>query len=248
MNPLSINVEFQVFLPSDRNIYKGICGLTLLGSKPSATTISDSRKLRLPPPEDYNSDRILVSQKKLILVLTRLGMIRTSEGENVAAMINKLWKKANEYCSPKENYSGTDAESFDHWHDEIEIGMLKWIMYGVSANQPSWFSKIFCMPCSNVKQNKFVFPEHPASKMNQKSGDLVSHDILTCYLCREATGRFKVAASKVDSSPSNGFETVPSSLLRKETISDDSLGSDKGSAEFEIAQSLVKGRAAGMPP
>ena len=180
------------FLPSDKNIYRGICGLAILGSRPSAMTISDSRTMKIPPPMDYNSDKILVSMKRLILVLTRLGFSQTSDGEDVSVIIKELWNEANKYCNPAEfngsKYNKVDLES-SNWQDRIEIGMLKWLMYGVSANQPSWFTKICCMPCSgDISKNNLVYPEHPASKMNKKSGDLVSHDLLTCYLCRNATG------------------------------------------------------------
>lgn len=192
------------FLPSDKHIYRGICGLAILGSKPKAMTLSDSRTMHLPPPNDYNSDKTLVSMNRLILVLTRLGLIHTSEGEDISVMIRLLWNEANEYSYPKEyrnseqkkdSYDGVDVESPGHWHDEVEIGMLKWLMYGVTENQPSWFSKIFCMPCSSIPPNNFVYPEHPASSMNKRSGDLVSHDVLTCYLCRSATGNVQLPPS-----------------------------------------------------
>ncbi|KAG7353800.1 hydroxyacylglutathione hydrolase [Nitzschia inconspicua] len=213
------------FLPSDKNIYRGICGLTILGSKPAALTISDSRRLNMPPPVDANSDKILVSEQRLIRVLGRLGMLRTLDGNDVSAMIRRLWEEANEYCSPRRDDNDGDEERA-HWHDELEIGMLKWIMYGVSANQPSWFSKMFCMPCSNHPGSSLVFPDHLASKMNQKSGDLVSHDILACYLCRNVTG-YEGKFETRSSTSRIGFETRPSYsnhvVLNAETVSDESL-------------------------
>lgn len=239
------------FLPSDKNIYRGICGLAILGSKPSAMTIKDSRRMKIPPPMDYNSDKILVSMKRLILVLTRLGLSQTNDGEDVSVIINKLWREANEYCNPKEcgkGYNSVDIES-SQWHDKIEIGMLKWLMYGVSANQPSWFSKAFCMPCSpDITKNNVVYPEHPASEMTKKSGDLVSHDIIECYLCRNATGCVQfhnnsIGASSFDSSSVNGS----AKLSLKETESDESCRSE-GNHEVEITQTILQettGLAAG---
>ena len=49
------------------------------------------------------------------------------------------------------------------------------------------------MPCSSPKvwhsfQNDKLPTEHQARTTKQKSGDLVSHDVLTCLLCRSATG------------------------------------------------------------
>jgi glyoxylase-like metal-dependent hydrolase (beta-lactamase superfamily II) len=231
------------FLPSNKNIYRGICGLAVLGSRPAALTISDSRKLNMPAPIDDNSDKILVSKQRLIRVLRRLEMLRTPEGEDVAAMIQRLWEEANDYCSPRQD-NAIDDEERRHWHDEIEIGMLKWIMYGVSANQPSWFSKLFCMPCSNVPESHYVFPEHPASKMNQKSGDLVSHDILTCFLCRNVTGYLDRSERRSFSTSMIGIEPRSTSrrMLGRETVSDESLGGidPPAGAEIEIGSSILQ--------
>lgn len=232
------------FLPSDKNIYRGICGLAILGSKPSAMTIGDSRRMKIPSPKDYNSDKILVSMKRLTLVLTRLGLVQTSDGEDVSIIIKKLWREANEYCDPKEcgkGYNSVDIES-SGWRDKIEIGTLKWLMYGVSANQPSWFSKAFCMPCSSGDARSNVkFPEHPASKMTKKSGDLVSHDILKCYLCRDTTGGFEekgsVSVPSVDSISANTMSSSPK-LSLKETESDESNFSE-GNQEIEITQTIL---------
>jgi glyoxylase-like metal-dependent hydrolase (beta-lactamase superfamily II) len=239
------------FMPTDKHIYRGICGLAVLGSRPNAMTVSDGRTMKLPPPNDYNSDRTLVSMNRLILVLTRLGLIHTADGEDISFMIRQLWREANECINPKQyqkqqeqqrnSYNGVDVESGDHWHDEVDLGMLKWLMYGVTANQPSWFSKIFCMPCSSLPQTQYVFPEHPASKMKQKSGDLVSHDVLTCYLCRDATGNVQVPTSRVESCSSD-VGSIGENVTRisyREAESDDSLGLDEGHHEIEqLAASL----------
>ena len=185
------------FMPSDKNIYRGICGLTMLGSRPCAMTISDSQKMNLSPPESYNSDKILVSQKRLTLVLRRLGMIQSPSGDDVSLMIHQLWKEANQIYSQPDDHTrqSSDPESMHSsstWHDEVDLGVLKWLMYGVPANQPSWMSQNFCSPCSNVSDYRYVFPDHPATKMNKKSGELVSHDVLTCLLCRDATGNIQL--------------------------------------------------------
>jgi hypothetical protein len=186
-------------MPSDKNIFRGICGLTLLGSKPCAMTISDSRAMNLPPPVSYNSDKILVSQKRLTLVLRRLGMIRSPSGDDVSLMIHQLWKEANQIYSQQEDNAQhfSDPESIEPqsklWHDEVDLGVLKWLMYGVPANQPSWMSQTLCMPCSNVSDDyRYVFPEHPACQLNKKNGELVSHDVLTCLLCRDVTGNIQL--------------------------------------------------------
>ena len=53
------------------------------------------------------------------------------------------------------------------------------------------------MPCSG-KNASIDFPEHPASKMQQKGGELVSHDVLRDPLCASTTGSrdFKVGKTK----------------------------------------------------
>ena len=173
------------FLPSDKSIYRGIAGFVLLGSRPSAMTLTDSRTMKMPPPMDSNSDRILVSKDRLLLVLVRLGLL-DSQNAAVGRMIGLLWKEMEEYVSvegPRTRYCDIESSSID----EIELGVLKWTLYGVPSNQPSWFSKIFCMPCSSLPEVR-EFPAHPASKMKQKAGDLVSHDVLLCPLCRTCTG------------------------------------------------------------
>lgn len=237
------------FLPSDKNIYRGICGLAILGSRPSALTVSDSRKMEMPSPMDYNSDKIRVSMKRLILVLTRLGFTQTSEGHDVSMIIKKLWREANEqYFNPKEcgkTYNSVDVEVFP-WRDEVEIGMLKWHMYGVSSNQPSWFSKAFCIPCSpGTFKSDTEETEHPASAMDKKSGDLVSHDIIECYICRNATGCLQ---HKKKAFSFNGNSTNDSSRLSlKETESDES-GINEVNAEVESTQTILQeaiGLAAG---
>jgi glyoxylase-like metal-dependent hydrolase (beta-lactamase superfamily II) len=209
------------YLPSDRNIYKGLSGLVLLGSQPSAMTLSDSRRMNLPPPIDSNSDRISVNMKRIILVLSRLGLLENNEAGDIGAMVRQLWKEAREY------ESGADANgSGNHYNgdvevesssDGIELGILKWVLYGVPSNQPTWFSKMFCMPCSKLPSPR-TFPDHPAAKRNQKSGDLVAHDVLTCLLCRNATGCVEITGSQQDS------KNRPLALQTRETESDDEAG------------------------
>lgn len=220
------------FFPSDKSIYKGVCGLVLLGSRPSAMTLSDSRNMKLPPPIDSNSDRIRVSICRLIVVLERLGFEKSEKGEDVTVIIKQLWKEARQYYAGSENghLNGENDLELNDKSGEIELGVLKWVLYGVPANQPSWFSKICCMPCSQLPQVQ-TFPDHPATSLNQKSGDLVSHDVLACLLCRNATGCVPFEDEKrVNDAP---VVVLPS---RKETISEDS--EDEGDMD-ELASHLI---------
>jgi glyoxylase-like metal-dependent hydrolase (beta-lactamase superfamily II) len=213
------------YLPSDKNIYKGVSSIALLGSRPSGMSISDSRAMRLSRPIDSNSDKILVSKKRLLQVLTRIGLVDTrAGGDGTAAMLVKLWKQASEYVPQKKTGGANgygDMESGDIV-DEIELGILKWVIYGVPANQPSWFSKICCMPCSNVSAPMTFADSHPAAEMSNKSGDLVAHDVLSCNLCLYATGcaQITTAQGKTAARPTSSLQVM-------ETESDDdSMGAD----------------------
>lgn len=174
------------FLPSDKSVWRGVGGLARLGSGASAMTLSDSRNMKLPPPIDSNSDRILISINRLLLVLGRLGLLQTEDGDDITHKVKQLWKEASAHMKDGD----VDEEWAGKW-DEIELGVLKWTLYGVPSNQPSWISKTFCMPCSRVPKPR-KYPEHPADKMKKKVGELVSHDVYTCLLCRNATGCMEV--------------------------------------------------------
>jgi len=186
------------FVPSDKSIYRGIAGIVMLGSPPAAMCLTDSRTMKLPPPIDSNSDRILISMKRLTLVLGRLGLLHNPEWD-ISLMVRELWKEANDFLSEQNRPSKGNSDVESAMTDEIELGILKWIIYGIAANQPSWFSKVCCMPCSQVPEER-EFPEHPISKMKRKVGDLVSHDVLTCALCRTASGCMQFTTKKQESS------------------------------------------------
>jgi hypothetical protein len=225
------------YLPSDKNIYRGVSSIALLGSRPSAMTLSDSRKMNIPPPIDSSSDRIRVSMNRLIIVLGRLGFEKSEVGGDVTAMIKQLWTESRQYGFGDEGgpgeaskLNGGDVESHSK-SDEIELGVLKWVLYGVPANQPSWFSKVCCMPCSKLPKPQ-TFPDHPAASLQQKSGDLVSHDVLTCLLCRDATGCIQFTDGQ------NHASNLPLKLPSKETESDDSVG-DAGVEMEELANHLL---------
>lgn len=219
-------------LPSDKHIYQGVAGLALLGSPPSAMTFSDSRTMNVAPPIDSNSDRIRVSMKRLIIVLERLGALSNEEAV-AEGMIRQLWKEAGVYMQDGEGNhksygASTDVES--NASDEIELGILKWVLYGIPANQPTWFSKTCCMPCSRVPPPR-EFPNHPAKSMKQKTGNLVAHDVYTCALCRSATG-----CAYADD---EGVTERNRGLVLKETLSEESLD-ENGLEMEELANQLLR--------
>ena len=74
--------------------------------------------------------------------------------------------------------------------DECELGALKWVIYGIPAQQKSqsFFSK-YCLPCSNRNDNDLpTNTTHTSTRMKRHGGELVRHDVFTCKLCRNATG------------------------------------------------------------
>lgn len=196
-------------LPSSRAVYRGLLGLALLGSSPTALTLSDSINMKLPAPIVASSDRIRVSKRRLIAVLYWLGLLEGDDGNLVVAIIQQLWKETKEYTAKlsvasvpqKKDEPGdmeleeeiknnsTDVESVPEADDECELGALKWIIHGIPAPQPKSFLSVFCMPCSKSAHD-LPSKDHPAGKsgMNRHGGELVRHDVFACPLCRGATG------------------------------------------------------------
>jgi len=187
-------------------------------------TVSDSESMRMPKPIVRDTSCILISKKRLIAVLGHLGYFSdTVDGQYLLAMIHSLWQEAHEYASgnvggaaaaDNDNYKyntigkpedgnettssrNDDDEDSSEGRDLIELGTLKWILYGFPARQPSWWPD-FCLPCGSTaadkaltqRQNNKAQQEHPitVSGMKRRHGELVRHDVMTCKLCINATG------------------------------------------------------------
>lgn len=186
-------------LPSDRMIVKGLFGFVLLGSSPTALTLSDSKAMKLPAPVVSSSDRIRISKSRLLTVLHWLGLLSDeNDGRRLEAMMDQLWKETREYSeqlssfdpsgTEKKLYNAVDVEAEVNVEDEVSLGALRWVVYGIPQRPPGWAAK-FCMPCTNPQP---VGPEqsHPITKcgLRQHNGELVRHDIYTCPLCVSAAG------------------------------------------------------------
>ena len=201
-------------LPSERMVYKGLVGFALLGSSPTAMTLSDSDAMKLPAPVDISSDLIRVSKERLISVLYWLGLLsEENEGKRTVAVIEQLWKEANAYESkltavsleesaPRDNI---DVELTAPNNDKVDLGSLKWIVYGVPSQRPSYFPK-FCMPCAKPARVE----DHPmhGSDLKREAGELVRHDIFQCLICKGATGNPCPEAHDDDRIGSTSFLTV----------------------------------------
>lgn len=210
-------------LPSERVVFKGLIGFALLGSRPSAMTLSDSTAMKMPQPIVKDMSCILVSKKRLIAVLGHLGFLQDdADGHSLIGMIDALWQEAHDYSnglssevtttgSNDSNYNtvgksdeeeasnGLDKPDSEFVHDTVQLGTLKWILYGFPAKQPSWFSS-YCMPCGGMteaekeleeRQDAQAQQDHPVktSRMKRRHGELVRHDVMTCKLCLTATGK-----------------------------------------------------------
>jgi len=194
-------------LPSSKNVYRGLLAFALLGSAPSAATLSDSVNMKMAAPIDSSSDRIRVSKKRLIAVLHWLGLCDGDDGLMIVRTIHQLWKETQDYTArvaetdrmheklhgvddtKNDSNSTTDVESMQDADDEVVLGALKWIVYGIPERpKESWFS--YCTPCSKTKNDDMPSKNHPAGRLGMKrhGGELVRHDVLTCPLCRNATG------------------------------------------------------------
>ena len=176
-------------LPSDRAVYRGLLALALLGSSPSALTFSDSRRMNLPKPMTKSSDQIRISRKHLISVLQWLGLLSyENNGQFIVALIHQLWKETHEdkprsrRGDKSSNYDTIDPEAAAQ--DVVELGDLKWQLYGVPRRQ-STFN--YCMPCAKPRR---IDPNHPAhgARMQPHSGEIVRHDIMVCPICRTRAG------------------------------------------------------------
>lgn len=259
-------------LPTNKGIYQGILALAILGSGPCAMTLGDSEAMNLPVPMDRNSDCILISKTRLITVLNGLELLTpANDGSKLVQMIELLWKDASEYCDSVEWAEVKGAvndcdESFEIENglertipDEIELGILKWCIYGAQANHPSWFTK-FCMLTSDEIPQPREMPVHPVKAMNVRrtNGELVRHDVLRCPLCRDATGcpevdyagdfyatsddsprrESSLAGLPEESASAVSSEIEMSAYTRME--SEVSLPFDENGSDAELRQSVIK--------
>ena len=176
-------------LPSEKIMFNAIMGLAIIGSPPTAMTLSDSRMMNLPRPlSPANTHKMMISKQRIVSILTFLGLIdNTVEGRDLTTMIDYLWQEAADYGILDEyKVTFVDGESGPNV-DEMELGVLRWMLFGVETNQPTWFER-FCMPCGAAPPPpKREHPIHKAA-LRRTNGELVKHDALTCLLCRDATG------------------------------------------------------------
>ena len=144
---------------------------------------------------------------QLIAALDGLGLLAKDEtSPKLPQIIHLLWKEARldgndggrvqtkllngDHNSRSNGTDNADIESSIHarMDDTIELGLLKLALFGVSFNQRSKF----CMPClgSGKKKSKKQPSYDETSwvkkaKLRRTAGELVRHDALNCYACRD---------------------------------------------------------------
>ena len=227
-------------IPSSRAVYRGLLGFVLLASAPVALCPSDSEKMNLPEPmEPSETDRIEIDQNRLISVLHWLGLLNESNGKELVAIIRLLWKETNAYIhrgAGVKRYQ-SDMESAPTARDQVHLGALKWVIYGIPEQRPT--SKLsYCMPCLDSDDD---MPKHPhmAIHYSRQSGELVRHDIYSCKLCRDATGCAAVQVQEVDADTERPVVQTISSASRcnPPDINEDE-SSDHEEAFIEVTSEL----------
>jgi len=177
-------------LPSDKLIYNACVALAVIGSPPCAMTFSDSKLLNLPKPvAPANTHKIKISLKRVLDLLTFLKVIPdTVEGWDLIARIRLLWKEAGEYGVSDQYRKNSPSDSEMGRGDIMELGVLRWMLFGIEANQPTWFEQ-YCMPCGKGPPKNLTL-DHPlvGNDLRRTNGELVKHDPKTCPLCRSMTG------------------------------------------------------------
>jgi len=192
-------------LPSNRIIFRTLLGFVLLGSTPSALTLSDSISMKLPPPVVSTSDRIRINKSRLVAVLHWLGLVEeeNEKGKDIVAMISQLWKETREYSEKMSSFDadedGTvtyktggdvEVEIRNESDYEIQLGALRWMVYGIPQKPPSFLEKTCCVPCSSSPPLGPPSQPHPIEKsgLSKHSGELVRHDLFNCLLCHSMAG------------------------------------------------------------
>ena len=131
---------------------------------------------------------IIIISLKLIAALKGLGLlVNDTESPRIEAIIKLLWQDARldkEIKTDIEQHNGQDVECSIKLDDEIELGLLKLALFGVSLNQRAKF----CMPCGSSSKPRYDNMSWVLkSKLRRTNGELVRHDAMTCLACRDVS-------------------------------------------------------------
>ena len=165
-------------LPSHKAVYLGVVAVCVLGSPPSAVTASDASIMGMARPEE-NTDRILISRRRLLAALIGLGAVPGDMTPGrVAGMLRLLWRESR--IDDVGRGEDVDPESTPEDDDGIELGLLKLTLFGVGNGMSS--TKL-CMPCGS-KPAYDLESWVTTSRLKRTDGMLVRHDPMKDPACR----------------------------------------------------------------
>jgi len=192
-------------LPGEKSMYNAILGLAILGSKPCALANGDALKMNLPVANNH-SDYLKISKWHLIDALKGLGLVMNGNGQSngedeTIQLIHLLWKESKNVDMDEDENELKDLELFeegqsfsntpshrDKQDEFIELGMLKLNLFSIPLNQKSWLSKL-CMPCGGTPRTLSpAKKDKKKQKLVQTNGELIRHDVYSCFICRDTTG------------------------------------------------------------
>lgn len=228
--------------PSDSNKKLIALAMPLLGSPPTALAPSDAVRMNLPRPVS-NPDKILISKKRLVSVLYRLGILSNLTDSDEIQAINFLWQVSQnrdlqlveeiQESTPasvsQTTYSSVVASAkipagnvLELLDDEVELGVLKATLFGPSK-PPCWAG--MCYPCSKTSANK----QHPTltKVRRQSAAELVRHELETCYICKDYTGCFHLQER------TSGNEISKSEVEAEFLLEDDAVDSSVFHASWQ---------------
>lgn len=233
-------------IPSGRAVYRGLLAFVLLGSPPTVLCSSDAIALKLDEPNDTDSEIIRISKTRLIAVLHSLGLLQDDDGAQLVAIIHQLWRDTIDYdFGTKEDKSRDEEHSRES--DTVELGDLKWVLYGIPRRPRQSFGS-YCLPCRRPVDDR-PQPPHPACRMLRHSGtlhgrilicflqfgltkgELVRHDIFSCPLCRDATGNAAIQSEEVNGNTEKAVERTNGKRAPTLSTNDEE---DEGSDDYFI--------------
>ena len=118
------------------------------------------------------------------MALDRLGLLlHTDASHRVDDIVHLLWREAridNELKLDIEYTNGRDVECSINYEDEIELGLLKLALYGVTLNLPAKL----CVPCFDSQPEYDAMSWVSKSNLRRTTGEMVRHDAETCLACK----------------------------------------------------------------
>jgi len=177
-------------------------------------TVSDANAMNLPKPIKKNkSDYIPISKSRLITSLVRLKLISlddTGGSADVIGYISLLWKEASRTISVMDDkhsksivatsrdkvtsYNSVEIGQMEDVPDIVELGLLKYTLYGLcKANNVSG-KGFLCMPAKpsmnlvNVRTRSSISSMEEYKTLKRSSGELVKHFTEACPICTSVVG------------------------------------------------------------